>query len=241
MDIGTLIPRHAQYRPDHTAIVFDGNRLTYAAFNQRINKLANALLAGGITKGQMVATVMPNCQELLDIYWAAAKTGIVVVPMSPLLQPKGLAKLLNDADAVMVFVHPNYAPLVDASRDGLDIPSDKIVLTGEDHSDRFRRYEDFVSDAPSDDPPDAALSDDDIYNIIYSSGTIGDPKGIVHTHYVRANYCTMFSQAFRMSPESILLQTGAAIFNGAFVLSLPLILQRRHLHPARSVRHGPGH
>ncbi|MBT6883128.1 MAG: acyl--CoA ligase [Rhodospirillaceae bacterium] len=222
MDIGTLIPRHAQYRPDHTAIVFDGNRLTYAAFNQRINKLANALLAGGITKGQMVATVMPNCQELLDIYWAAAKTGIVVVPMSPLLQPKGLAKLLNDADAVMVFVHPNYAPLVDASRDGLDIPSDKIVLTGEDHSDRFRRYEDFVSDAPSDDPPDAALSDDDIYNIIYSSGTIGDPKGIVHTHYVRANYCTMFSQAFRMSPESILLQTGAAIFNGAFVLSLPL-------------------
>ena len=62
--------------------------------------------------------------------------------MSPLLQPKGLAKLLNDADAVMVFVHPNYAPLVDASRDGLDIPSDKIVLTGEDHSDRFRRYED---------------------------------------------------------------------------------------------------
>jgi len=142
MDIGTLIPRHAQYRPDHTAIVFDGNRLTYAAFNQRINKLANALLAGGITKGQMVATVMPNCQELLDIYWAAAKTGIVVVPMSPLLQPKGLAKLLNDADAVMVFVHPNYAPLVDASRHGLDIPSDKIVLTGEDHSDRFRRYED---------------------------------------------------------------------------------------------------
>ena len=65
MDIGTLIPRHARYRGDHTAVVFGGARLTYRALNARVNRLANALLANGLAKGAKVATVLPNCQELL--------------------------------------------------------------------------------------------------------------------------------------------------------------------------------
>ncbi len=91
MNIGTLIPRHARYRGDHTAIVFGGERLSYREFSARVNRLGHALAAAGIGKDQKIATVVPNCQELLDLYWAAAETGAVVVPMSPLLQPKGLA------------------------------------------------------------------------------------------------------------------------------------------------------
>ena len=56
---------------------------------------------------------------------------------------------------------------------------------------------------------------------MYSSGTTGLPKGIVHTHYVRAMYCTLFAQAFRISPESVVLHAGSIVFNGAMVDLMP--------------------
>ena len=84
MDLGTLLPRHARYRPDHLA-VFEGHRLTFPEFNARVNRLSNALLADGLAMGDKVATVLPNCLEQLEVYCAAAKTGLVAVPMSPLI------------------------------------------------------------------------------------------------------------------------------------------------------------
>ena len=65
------------------------------------------------------------------------------------------------------------------------------------------------------------LNDQDPYNIIYSSGTTGLPKGIVHTHYVRAMYCTHFSSSFRIHPESVILHTGSIVFNGSFLTLMP--------------------
>src|SRR5512138_2003659 len=98
MNIGALLPRHARYRPDHLAVVFEDHRLTFLQFNARVNRLAHALLAAGLVKGDKVATVLPNCLEQLEVYWAAAKTGLVVVPMSPLLQEAGLRALLDNSD-----------------------------------------------------------------------------------------------------------------------------------------------
>ncbi len=82
MNIGSLLTRHARYRPDHTAVVFNERRLSFSEFNLRVNRLANALLDLGISKGDKIATILPNCLELLEVYWAVAKIGAVVVPLS---------------------------------------------------------------------------------------------------------------------------------------------------------------
>ena len=90
MNIGNLLGRHARYRPDKLALVFEENRLTYNEYNQSVNRLANALLDEGIKKGDKISTLLPNCMELLEIYWAAAKIGAVVVPQSTLLLSSGI-------------------------------------------------------------------------------------------------------------------------------------------------------
>jgi long-chain acyl-CoA synthetase len=233
VNIGVLLPRHARYRPDHLAVVFEGQRLTFAQLNRRVNRLSNALLAAGLAKSDKIATVLPNCLEQVEAYWAAAKTGIVAVPMSPLLQEFGLTSLLEDSDSKLVIGSGVFADTIERIRSRLPaIPADRWVLTGE--SSVHRTYASFVGNASDDEPPDAGISDADPYNIIYSSGTTGEPKGIIHTHYVRAGYCTMFASAFRMTPESVCLHAGSIVFNGAFLDLMPAMYLgcTYILHPA---------
>ena len=81
-----------------------------------MNRLANALLAAGLGKGDKFTTVLGDGLELMAAYWAAAKTGIVIVPASPLLQEAGLATLLHDSDTGMVLAHVSFADTLDRIR-----------------------------------------------------------------------------------------------------------------------------
>jgi len=109
MNIGSLLPRHARYRLEHLAFVVVKVRLNFFELNSRVNRLGNALFDYGIRKGQKMAIVPPNCEELMLLYWAAVKIGIVIVPEIPLLQASGLTTLLRDSDTVIVFVDAEFA------------------------------------------------------------------------------------------------------------------------------------
>ncbi len=223
MNIGALLPRHARYRGDHIALVVSGRQLTYRQLNAEVNRLANALLAAGLGKGDKFTTILPNCLELMVAYWAAAKTGIVIVPASPLLQDAGLATLMTDSDTVLVIGDASFADPLDRIRTDLPaVAADRYILVGS-NAERpgFRSYDRFVAEASEDNPPDAGIGDDDMYNIMYSSGTTGQPKGIVHTHYVRAMYCMIFAETFRVIPESVVLHAGSIVFNGSMVDLMP--------------------
>ncbi len=221
MNIGTLLPRHARYRPDHLALVFGEHRLTFRQLDARVNRLANALLAAGLRKGDKLATVLPNCLEQVEIYAAAARTGIVVVPQSPLLQERGLVSLLGDSDSVMVVSTAALAGTLERVRPQLPAIKDDRWILVDGARPGFRTYADLVAEAPETAPPDAGLADEDPFNIIYSSGTTGEPKGIVHTHAIRALYGLLFASAFRIRPESVILHAGSLVFNGAFITFMP--------------------
>ena len=224
MNIGTLLPRHARYRPNHPALIIGDRHLTYRELNALVNRLSNALLQAGLQKGDKLTTILPNCLELVTMYWASAKTGIVIVPASPLLQQSGLQTLLEDSDSRFVIADAAFADTVlSICKDLPNLDRESCIIVGAQSgtAHELRHYESFVADAPDHEPPDAGLKDDDIYNIMYSSGTTGAPKGIIHTHYVRAQYCTLFASAWRMSPESVVLHAGSIVFNGAMLDFMP--------------------
>ena len=223
MNVGSLLPRHARYRGDHTALVVGDLRLSFRELNRYVNRLANALLASGLKKGDKLTTVLPNCLELMAAFFAAGKTGIVVVPASPMLQDSGLATLIDDSDTAMVIADAGFAAVFERILGNLPkVADDRLVLVGGDgDSAGFRSYASLIAGASEDEPPDADIRGDDVFNIMYSSGTTGSPKGIVHTHDARAAFCWLFASTFRISPESIVLHAGSIVFNGAWVDLMP--------------------
>jgi len=225
MNIGTLLTHHACYRPSHVAVVWNDQRLTFQQLNRRVNRLANALTSLGLRKGDKLALVLPNCLEVLDIYWAGAKTGIVVVPLSPLLRGPGLRTLLHDSDCVLLISNASMVEALNTIKAELgNIPEDGYVLIDSPGTAGYQDYHALMATA-SDHEPHSSLTDHDPYNIIYSSGTTGVPKGIVHTHYTRSMYCLLFARAFRIKPESVILHAGSLVFNGAFLTLLTAMYQ----------------
>jgi acyl-CoA synthetase (AMP-forming)/AMP-acid ligase II len=220
VDISGVLTKHARYRPGHLAVVFEDQRLDFGTFDRRANRAANAFRELGIGRGDKVATFLSNSLEQLEVYWAAAKIGAVVVPLSPLLRGKGLATLLQDADVVLVVTEAALTSYLDEVRAELAIPAGRYLLTDAVRSG-YSSYRETVAEASDAEPQATGVAAGDPYNIIYSSGTTGQPKGIVLTQRVRALYGTLFGAAWRMTPESIVMHSGSLCFNGAFLTLMP--------------------
>ena len=213
LQISKLVAHHARYRPAARALSFGGAWFDWRSVDRRANRLAHALRAAGVAKGDRVVTVLSNCLEMIDVYWACARMGAVAVPLSPLLMAPGLRSLLADAAPAAIFHSAAIAAVTEAASEGSRAVR---VCTGPD-------YDAFVAGQP-----DAELAEevapDDLYNIMYTSGTTGLPKGIPLSHRIRAHYATLMANAFRFNSDSVALHTGAMVFNGAFVTLLPTLL-----------------
>lgn len=218
LQLATLIAHHARFRPQEVAIVFEDERLSWREFDDRVRGCMSLLTALGVRKGDRVATLLANCRELLEVYWAVPALGAVLVPLSPLLMPAGLASLIRDSGTCCLITQRSMTPLVEQARNEMPgLAPDRVLLIDGESGD-YRGYE---ARAGTGDLSPVVVGQNDLFNIMYTSGTTGLPKGIMHTHFVRSMYCALFASTWRMTPESVVLHTGAIVFNGAFVTLMP--------------------
>lgn len=185
-NIGLLVSKRAELNPDKEAYVDadSGLRLTFSQLNQRVNRLANAALTLGIEKGDRVAILQMNSIEFVEIYFGTAKIGGVVVPLNWRLVADELEFILKDSGASVLFFGSEFNDLATElhAREGKTDIRHWIYSGPEENKPDFAaRYEALVA-AASDEEPPLGAQDDDLLYIMYTSGTTGLPKGVMHSH-----------------------------------------------------------
>jgi acyl-CoA synthetase (AMP-forming)/AMP-acid ligase II len=185
VNIGQILTNRARRDPTMEAMVDTGpgERYTYSEINFRVNRAANMLTRLGVKPGDRIALLLMNGTTFYEAYFACAKIGAVAVPLNWRLVPDELAYILADAGATVLIFDTDFAPQVRALWDGMRTPIVHWlqVLADEPMLPFASDYAAARSTAAADEPAPGAFDDDNLY-IMYTSGTTGRPKGVVHTH-----------------------------------------------------------
>ncbi|WP_181692830.1 long-chain-fatty-acid--CoA ligase [Natronomonas sp. LN261] len=192
---------------DVTGVVaHDGTEYTYAELGERVNRLANVLAERGIEQGDKVALLAPNTHYFIETLYAANSLGAVFVPMNYRLTSGELEYILDDCDADVVVSDYEYAENVDPIRES--VPAEHFIGYESDRIDGdWADYETLLAEAPSEAPERPDISEDDDASINYTSGTTGDPKGVVRTHRTEHWHALVLNQHMEIRDDDTYLWT----------------------------------
>ncbi len=181
MNLGQNLKVNAKKFPAAVALQDRSRRFTYPQTNDRVNRLANSLTALGLAKGDRVAVLMENSIEIIEIYLATAKSGLVIVPINFRLVGPEIAYIVNNSDAKAFIVHDEFAVEVDrVKRELVNIAPDNYFIVGQTR-DGYRDYEELVAGGTNTEP-EVQVGPEDTWILIYTSGTTGKPKGVIRSH-----------------------------------------------------------
>jgi len=200
MTWGKILSRSASKHPDNVAVKDERSFCTYKQFNERVNRLAHALDGLGLVKGDCIATLSDSTVELVEIFFAALKIGLVVCPLEAravteqetqfeLVEPKAFA------------FHPDKADYADRLLKKCDREITTLIM-GKSSSKQFKNTEDLITSGSSREPS-FKVTNDDIAFVLFTGGTTGSPKGAMLTHENLAwNAINVIGENGQPTPES---------------------------------------
>jgi acyl-CoA synthetase (AMP-forming)/AMP-acid ligase II len=184
-DLPSLLARHASDRPDATAVVVGDQRLSWAGFNDLIDRAAAALQRDGLRPQDTLAICGATSAAYLALFCGALRAGLAVAPLAPSSTPTQLVDMASDADAGLFFVDAAVAQALDGA--GMRLPAGMRRARLDDSALATAGEADFSRwlAPPGTRPQSVAIQPGWAFNLIYSSGTTGTPKGIVQAHAMR--------------------------------------------------------
>jgi len=180
MNVGYFLVKSASKYPQKTILKLEKEDITYGAFNKRVNRLSHALISLGLQKGNKIATLFFNCQEMCESYFAITKLGGVLVPLNARLNHMELAGLINHCDAKALIFHTEFSPVVSKMR--ADITNIKHFIESRGKTDDENLlYESLLEKQPEHEPG-IEITEEDDFAVVYTAGTTGKPKGCLLSH-----------------------------------------------------------
>jgi acyl-CoA synthetase (AMP-forming)/AMP-acid ligase II len=161
-------------------VVFEDKRFTLRELNERVNGLANGLMTLGVAKGDKVSILSLNCSQYIEYYFAVAKIGAISVPLNFMLQPSDLQSAMEHAGSKALIFSEDFKEPVVSFRTGLK-GIQTFVYVGKNTPEGTANYEALADRSPKNEPK-VDVGQQDIFSILYTAGTTGEPKGAVRKH-----------------------------------------------------------
>ncbi|MBT6611463.1 MAG: AMP-binding protein, partial [Deltaproteobacteria bacterium] len=184
LNLGQVLTANSVKFSKNIAIKDKTRELTYRELNARVNKLAHQFYGLGLKKGDKVAVFLENCIEIVEVFLATAKTGIIIVPINFRLVGVEIEYIVENSDAKALIVHDEFAEKVTSIKPNLTniSPSHFISVNMNPNAggeiEGYQEYEKFIAAAPTSEP-EATVRPEDTWILIYTSGTTGKPKGVI--------------------------------------------------------------
>jgi fatty-acyl-CoA synthase len=206
-----FLRRSAEVYPHKDAVVYAGRRMSYADFAAQTTRVARALRASGVQPGDRVAYLLPNLPEMLVAHFAVPLAGAVLVTINTRLSSEEIRYILDHCGSKLLVVdaalYPTVAPLVGELKTVAKIVTVSDPAGPKTTESSQLSYVDFL-DRGSDEPLPWAVEDENsTISINYTSGTTGQPKGVMYTH--RGAYLNALGEVIHSAhtPASVYLWT----------------------------------
>ncbi len=181
LNLGEIVAAHARLQPAKIGTRDSRRAMTFAQWNARACRLANALLGLGLKKGDRVAVLAYNRVEWMELYAGMAKAGLVMVPVNFRLVAPEIRYIAEHSEARAFIVEDELVRSVESIRSELGIAPGNWIHIGASTPGGWTGYEDLVAKGPESEPS-AAVQPGDMWALMYTSGTTGRPKGAIRNH-----------------------------------------------------------